>query len=77
MPKPQLPEKYCQECLRKWKLLSYLFSGTEVLEAMAAHDCDGVGVMAIWKKNSSTQTWNRREITTEEIDYDREPRLIP
>ncbi len=41
-------DKRCVDCGHQWAMLGriYIDSGL-ILEAMAAHDCDGIGVLAI------------------------------
>jgi hypothetical protein len=39
--------RHCVDCGRDWKVLNQIYIDTGlILEAMAAHDCDGTGVLA-------------------------------
>ena len=40
----------CQQCGRKWKVISWVTSGdSNITEQMLAHDCEGIGVLALYE----------------------------
>ncbi len=55
----------CSFCNRQWIILSSIGNTEGPSEVMAAHDCDGIGVVAIWHLEADG-SWRVREANTEE-----------
>ena len=57
--------KNCTDCGRPWIELSRDMEGEKTVKrVMAAHDCDGVGVLASWFHTG--ESWEMWETTMEE-----------
>lgn len=58
----------CPDCGGRWSRLSCTFTDSGVTEVMAAHSCDGIGVLAMWRRVGSG--WERVVLDTEMMSVD-------
>lgn len=56
-------DEACRECGAQWVVLSAIGDGRSVDDITAAHDCDGIGVLARWHLRDGK--WEAYEIHTE------------
>lgn len=60
---PPFEAMRCDHCNRLWKLLGITYTQSAVNEVYAAHDCDGIGILATWER--CDDGWTVRVIDTE------------
>jgi hypothetical protein len=65
----------CVDCGQPWHILMTVGTPERMSEVMAAHDCDGIGVL-VRARRQPDDTWKRRTIDTERMPPTGEVRSI-